>query len=77
VLGILGIFLCGLTSIPGVVLGHLALTETKDGRKTGRGQAVWGVILSWVTAAPWLVFWVLVLMGAAAAPFVASTTPTP
>lgn len=77
VLGILGIFMCGLTSIAGIITGHLALGETRDGRKTGRGQAVWGVILSWLTAAPWLIFWGMVIAGAVSAPFLpASPTPT-
>lgn len=77
VLGLLGIFTCGLSSIPGVILGHLALSETRDGRKTGRGQAVWGTILSWLILTPWVIGLVLALIGVVSTPFLPSPSSTP
>jgi len=47
VLGIVG-FLCGLTAIAGLILGILSLRDIKasNGRLTGRGMALAGIIIS-------------------------------
>jgi hypothetical protein len=74
VLGIIGFFSCGLTSLLAVIFGHVAEAQTRGGARGGRGQAVAGLVMGYVVIGPGLVFLVLVLMGAVAAPF-ASTGP--
>ena len=48
VLGILGIFSCGVTALIGVILGAMAMSKIRDsnGRLQGRGLALAGVIVS-------------------------------
>jgi hypothetical protein len=74
VLGIIGIFSCGLTSLLAVIFGHVAEVQTRGGARGGRGQAVAGLVMGYFIIGPLLVFLVLALMGAVAIPF-ASTTP--
>jgi len=54
VLGIVWIW--GIGSILAVVFGHIALSETKDGRKGGQGMAIAGVVLGWIGVAVLLIF---------------------
>jgi hypothetical protein len=42
-------------------VGHVALKETKDGRMSGRGMAVAGNVLAWLSFLP-AVFWAMNLM---------------
>ncbi|WP_088283822.1 DUF4190 domain-containing protein [Kineosporia sp. A_224] len=72
--GIGSFFSCGLLGIVAVILGHVAIRETGTGAKAGHGMAVTGLILGYVTVLPWAAFWVMVLAGAVATPFVGSTT---
>jgi hypothetical protein len=48
-LGIFGI-LCAITSIPAIILGHLALREidAQPTKYSGRAQVMVGLILGWV-----------------------------
>ena len=48
VLGLAGIFTCGLTVIPAIICGHLALRRIKKGHGDGRGMALTGVISGYV-----------------------------
>lgn len=61
VLALLGPCSFGILSVVAVILGHLALHETRGGAKTGRGQAVAGLILGY----PLAVFAVFALVGGA------------
>ncbi|WP_326638422.1 DUF4190 domain-containing protein [Streptosporangium sp. NBC_01755] len=65
IMGIAGLFLCGLTSIVGVVLGHISLGQIKRTGEEGRGMAVAGLVLSYFGIACWLAVlaW-LVVVGA-------------
>lgn len=67
VAGIVGLMLgfCtfGVASVPAVVLGHLALTDTHGERKTGRGMAVAGLALGYVGLAGAVVLVLLGLIG--------------
>jgi hypothetical protein len=60
VLGIL--WLWGVGSLLAVIFGHLAMSETRDGRKGGQGLAVAGLVLGWIGVA--VLF--LVIIGLAA-----------
>ncbi|MEU8382533.1 DUF4190 domain-containing protein [Streptosporangium sp. NPDC048865] len=54
ILGIAGLFICGLTSIVGVVLGHISLGQIKRTGEEGRGMAVAGLVLSYFGILCWL-----------------------
>ena len=43
-----GALLCGVLSIVGAILGHLALNQIKQTGEEGRGMALAGVIIGWV-----------------------------
>ncbi|MFI7704828.1 DUF4190 domain-containing protein [Nonomuraea sp. NPDC049480] len=59
VLGIVGLAFCGLTSIPGVILGHIALNKIKRTGEEGQGMAVAGLVTSYITVGLWLLTWML------------------
>ncbi len=48
VLGLGGLFTCGLTVIPAIICGHLALGRIKKGHGAGRGMALTGVIAGYI-----------------------------
>ncbi|MEV0619935.1 DUF4190 domain-containing protein [Nonomuraea sp. NPDC050404] len=59
VLGIIGLVGCGITSIPGVILGHIALNRIKRTGEEGSGMAVGGLVTSYITVVLWLVTWLI------------------
>jgi hypothetical protein len=65
ILGVASLFSCGLTSIPAIVTGHLATGETKTGERAGHGMAVAGLILGYLCAGGWALFWILSGLGMA------------
>ena len=77
VLGILGVLggwcLFGLPCILAVILGHLALRETRDGTRSGYGMAVAGLVLGYVFVGPMIAFTVMAFFGSV----VGAATPTP
>ncbi|SCL46783.1 DUF4190 domain-containing protein [Micromonospora peucetia] len=77
VLGIIGVLggwcLFGLPCLAAVVLGHMGLRDTADGRKSGRGMAVAGLVLGYVFVAPMIVFTVMIFMGGV----MGAVSPTP
>lgn len=66
VLGIIGAAggwcMLGIPCLVAILLGHVALTETRDGTVGGHGQAVAGLILGYLFIVPWvfLGFWVII-----------------
>ena len=66
VLGILGLLLCQLISIGGVIYGHLALAEIKrsDGGLSGRGMAIAGLITGYLGVAVVLLGILVVVLAA-------------
>lgn len=62
---LLGLITFGLLSIPGVICGHLALSETQSGERGGHGLAVAGLIIGWIQIGGWMLFWLFMLIGAA------------
>jgi uncharacterized membrane protein len=48
VCSILGIFLCVLVTIAGIVMGHIALAKAKRGEAEGQGVALAAVIVGYV-----------------------------
>jgi Domain of unknown function (DUF4190) len=73
VLGIIGLFaswfLFGIPSILAVILGHVGISDTKHNRRSGRGQAVAGLVLGYVIVVPGLLITLAIfgMIGAAAA----------
>lgn len=81
VLGIVGVFggwcLLGLPNLAAIVLGHVGLNDTKDGRKSGRGMAITGLVTGYVMILPAVILFFYMVLGAAATPFVPTPTATP
>lgn len=67
VTGVVGVMagwcLFGLPCIAAVVLGHVALNQTKDDRMTGRGMAVAGLVLGYVALIPAVILTFYVVAG--------------
>ncbi|MEV4183984.1 DUF4190 domain-containing protein [Streptosporangium canum] len=61
IMGIAGLFVCGVTSIVGIVLGHISLGQIKRTHEEGRGMAIAGLVLSYFGVACWLLVLVLAL----------------
>ncbi|MEO7837044.1 MAG: DUF4190 domain-containing protein [Acidimicrobiales bacterium] len=77
VLGIIGVLggwcLLGIPCALAVILGHVAMNETKTGAKSGHGMAVAGLILGYVCVVPAVVLTLMVFAGGA----IGFVTPTP
>jgi hypothetical protein len=58
VLGLVGLLLCGLTAIPGAIVGHIAMKRIKVTGEEGAGLAVAGLVTSYITIVIWLIVWI-------------------
>lgn len=56
VLSIVGFATCGVTSIVGIVFGHIALKKIKRGEEDGHGLAIAGVIIGYVVTIAYALF---------------------
>jgi hypothetical protein len=67
VLGLLGVFTCGVGSVIGIVLGFVSRDQIKRswGRQTGSGMATAGIILGFLGAAFWLVIMIIAVVDSA------------
>lgn len=61
VLGILGFFTCGTTSLFAVVLGHIAGGQIRRTGQFGRGSALAGALLGWLVLLFYLVAFVVLV----------------
>lgn len=63
VLGIIGALggwcMLGIPCLFAILLGHIGLRDTKDGTKSGHGQAIAGLILGYLCIFPWAIFGVI------------------
>ncbi|WP_113702738.1 DUF4190 domain-containing protein [Nonomuraea lactucae] len=59
VLGIVGLIFCGLTSIPGAIVGHIALNRIKRTGEEGQSMAMGGLVTSYITIVLWLILWLI------------------
>jgi len=68
VFGILGILggwcMLGIPCVLAVIFGHIGLGQTKDGARSGRGQAVAGLIMGYVFVVPAILIFFLAVLGA-------------
>ena len=58
VCSLVGIFLCGVPAILGVIFGGIALGQTKDNARPGRGLAMAGLIIGILVVLAWGALWV-------------------
>lgn len=65
VLGIFGFFLCGITSIPAIICGHLALSQIRHSPNlmAGKGMAVVGLCLGYLISLVAAAYLVLMAVG--------------
>jgi hypothetical protein len=61
-----GLFFCGVPSIVGVILGIIAMRETKRTGQEGHGMALAGVIVGALSVVGWLVYVVVIFVVIAA-----------
>jgi len=64
VLSLVGFATCGVTSIVGIIFGHIALGKIKRGEEEGHGMALAGVIVGYVVTVGYvalLAFYVLAI----------------
>jgi hypothetical protein len=66
-----GLFFCGVPSIVGLILGIIAMRETKRTGQEGHGMALAGVIVGVLAVAGWLLYAVVIIFAIAAT----STSP--
>lgn len=60
---LVGLLFCGLPSIAGIILGVIAMRETKRTGQEGHGMALAGTIIGGFVAAVWMVFLLMWLLG--------------
>lgn len=80
-LGVIGLLagwcLLGAPCIAAVIVGHIALNDTKDDRKTGRGMAVTGLVLGYVALIPAMILFFWMIVGGFGATVTPAPAPTP
>ncbi|MFD8593794.1 DUF1707 and DUF4190 domain-containing protein [Kitasatospora sp. NPDC059646] len=68
ILGGLCLVTGGATGLPAVITGHLARAQIRRTREPGDSLALTGLILGWLSLAGWVLFALLVVLVAVAAP---------
>lgn len=80
VMGVMGVLagwcMFGLPCLLAVVLGHVALHDTRDEMKSGRGMAVAGLILGYVALLPAVILFFWMVIGGAGAAIAPGVTPS-
>jgi hypothetical protein len=81
IVSLAGLFTCGLSSIVGAILGHVARRQIRERGDAGDGLALGGIIAGWIIfglaaigIAAYVVFFVILVASAASVP---SYDPTP
>ncbi len=62
VLGLMTMVTFGVTGLPAVITGHMALSELRSSGESGDAQAVIGLIMGWLSIAAWMVFFVFLVI---------------
>lgn len=60
---VVGFCAFGIPSALAVLLGHVAIHETRGGARRGRGMAIASLVMGYLVAVPWLVVGVVSLAG--------------
>lgn len=81
VVGLIGFFagwcMLGIPCLAAVILGHAAMSDTKHNVRSGRGLAVAGLALGYVSLAPAIILFFWLFLGAGLAAVAPATSPTP
>jgi Domain of unknown function (DUF4190) len=81
VTGLVGFFagwcMLGIPCLAAVILGHAALSDTKNNAKSGRGMAAAGLALGYVALAPAIILFFWLILGSGLAAVAPATTPPP
>jgi hypothetical protein len=56
-----GLVCCGLSSVAGIILGILAMRETRRTGQDGHGMALAGTIIGGIVTGLWLLYWVVIV----------------
>lgn len=64
VCSLVGPFTCGLTTIVGVILGHVALSQIKRSGQEGRAMAIAGLVIGYLSLVAAVLLVVLAVVGA-------------
>lgn len=67
VLSCVGFVTCGVTSIVGVVFGHIAMGKIKRGEEDGHGLAVAGLVVGYLVIVGWLAYAAFIVIAIIAA----------
>lgn len=59
-----GVVLCGISSLVGAILGHVALGQIRRNGEDGHGLALAAVIVGWIVTAVWVIYWLFVAIAA-------------
>ncbi len=62
VCSLVGLLLCGVPAILGIVFGAVGLSQTKDNARPGRGMAMAGLMIGIVVVLLWVALFVAVAM---------------
>ena len=60
VCSLVGLLFCGLPAILGVIFGGVAMSQTKDNARPGRGLAMAGLIVGILAVLVWAALWIAV-----------------
>jgi Domain of unknown function (DUF4190) len=67
----------GIFSILAVIFGHAAMGETRNGRKSGQGMAVAGLVMGYIVLIPAILLSIWMFFGAGMAAISGGTSTTP
>lgn len=62
IMSLVGIATGGMTSILGIIFGHLGKSQIKRTGEAGEQMALWGLIVGYVVLGLWVLFWVLYIL---------------
>jgi hypothetical protein len=62
VLGLMTMVTFGVTGLPAVITGHMALSDLRSSGESGDAQAMIGLVLGWLSIAAWMVFFVFLVV---------------
>lgn len=60
VCSLVGLFLCGVPAVLGVIFGFVGLSQTKNNARRGRGMAIAGLVVGIIVVLLWGVLWVAI-----------------
>jgi ABC-type spermidine/putrescine transport system permease subunit II len=62
VCSLIGLISCGLVTIAGIIMGHIAYSRAKRGESGGEGMALAAMIIGYVIVALWVGFFTVIIV---------------